>query len=137
MKPIKKIKQIEIWDCGIKCHEHMTEDIAMRCIEKHEGSRRLKEHPAETKVRHLLASRAILNGATYLEASKLINVTAGHVKECLRKTIVLCHELNESKFPKDFHYTHVISDINLFRKNKDFWDERFDELTRILNIIRN
>jgi len=72
---VRKIKRmIEIWDCGDKSHTHDTETRARHCYNQ-------REFP----LRNIRVTVLVVEGATYAEAGRTIDVNAERARQIVAK----------------------------------------------------
>jgi hypothetical protein len=134
LNPIKRIGfvKIEYWDCGEKGHNHSTEQVARKCMEKTAKRRRVEIIPdTARRARYIVVAKAIVEGATLKEAGALIGVCgprAGQMFHRVRR-VSLCPKLKPGEIPGDW-------DISMpgIRRHKDYWLERVAKVAKFWGV---
>jgi hypothetical protein len=120
--------EVEYWDCGHKEHKHKTEVVAAKCIEE----RKHIKPPAPKEVNYkkaVIASRIVINGGTYVDAGKAINLSGARAAQLTKALFRRC--IHPSRNPGEIPCYREISEM---RKHKKYWLSRIDYMEKYYGV---
>ena len=125
IKPKKKVVKTEQWDCGNPSHNHKTEAVAQRCINR--TARKVTRATEEEKRSRMLAVfRMVCAGSTLKDAGAAFGVSADSVSLMLRMVYRLCASKNVT--PERWPYEFDPGSPSDFRRNSSFWLGKANDL---------
>ena len=114
VKKIKRLVEIEVWDCGNAAHTHRNESGAQRC-----EKRGCRSTGAEFLVRNIKVTELVVEGATYAEAGRGFGISADRTRQVVSKIFrELRSQIHRMGSEEPRSKSYGIADI---RKNKEYW----------------
>ena len=129
MEPIKRTTyvKVEYWDCGNADHRHKSSVIADNCI-KLCANTKPTPPPEINRARYILATREVLNGATYKKAGETIGVSSERARQIVRQVLRITTHPNIVPAYTSFDPSCFYKHINQVREDKDYWLAKIDKL---------
>lgn len=119
IRPKRTMAIVSRWDCGMASHIHQTPASAVVCMNK----QRVEKERAAQWPRVLAATRAIIRGASWMEAATIMGRSYGRTTEIIRHIMGRLFEYEHPIYRRDDWYYLVV-----IRENEAIWIER---LTRV------